>query len=164
LFAALLVIVAWGLHSPGERVIRSKLVGKPMPDFALAQAVPTHRTLRSADLQRGRPRLVNIFASWCVPCRAEAGQLLALKAKGVPIDAIAIRDKPEDITAFLQRWGDPFERIGSDPESQVQLALGSAGVPETFVVDGKGIIRYQHIGAIGDQDLADVLAAYEAAR
>ncbi len=81
--------------------------------------------------------------------------MLELKRQGVPIDAIAVRDRPEDVAAFLARHGDPFDRIGADPESRVQLALGSSGVPETFIVDGRGIIRYQHMGPIEPGDRAD---------
>jgi cytochrome c biogenesis protein CcmG, thiol:disulfide interchange protein DsbE len=76
---------------------------------------------------------------------------------------VAIRDRPQDIARFLQRYGDPYRNIGSDVDSSVQMALGSSGVPETFVVDGQGVIRYQHIGAINDAQVADILAAYEAA-
>ena len=72
-----------------------------------------------------------------------------MKARGATIDGIAIRDRPEDVARFLARHGDPYDRIGSDPRSQVQIALGSSGVPESFIVDGRGIIRYQHIGPIG---------------
>ena len=164
LFAAFLVTVALGLYSPSERTIRSRMVGKPMPEFVLEPAVPSHPPLGLASLKSGQPRLVNVFASWCVPCRTEAPQLMALKARGVPIDGIAIRDRSEDVAGFLAEWGDPFERIGSDPNSQVQMALGSAGVPETFVVDGNGVIRHQHIGAIMPQDMGDIIAAYEAAK
>jgi cytochrome c biogenesis protein CcmG/thiol:disulfide interchange protein DsbE len=89
---------------------------------------------------------------------------MALKRAGVPIDAIAIRDRPEDVARFLAEWGDPFERIGADPQTRVQFALGSSGVPETFVVDGKGIIRHQHIGDIRADDLDEILAAWEAAK
>jgi cytochrome c biogenesis protein CcmG/thiol:disulfide interchange protein DsbE len=145
-------------------VIRSKMVGKPVPEFALQPAVPSHPPLSAADLRRGRPRLLNVFASWCAPCKVESPQLLALKRAGVPIDAVAIRDRPEDVARFLAEWGDPFERIGADPQTKVQFALGSSGVPETFVIDGNGIIRHQHIGDIRAEDLDDILAAYEAAR
>ena len=78
-----------------------------------------------------------------------------LKASGVPIEGIAVRDTPEDVADFLARNGDPYERIGSDPQSEVQIALGSSGVPESFVVDGKGVIRYQHIGPIERSRRAD---------
>lgn len=163
-FVGFVALVASGLISPGDRTIRSRLVGQPLPQFALAPAVPTHPGLASADLASGGPRLVNVFASWCGPCAIESPQLLALQRRGIPIDAIAIRDRTQDVAAFLARYGDPFERIGSDPNTQVQIALGSSGVPETFVVDARGIIRHQHIGAIMEQDLPALIAAWEAAR
>jgi cytochrome c biogenesis protein CcmG/thiol:disulfide interchange protein DsbE len=163
-FTAFVVTVAIGLRKPADNQIRSRMIGKAMPDFALAPAVASHPGLAAADLRRGRPRLVNVFASWCVPCKAEAPQLEALKRSGIPIDGVAIRDRREDVARFLAEWGDPFERIGADPESRVQFALGSSGVPETFVVDGRGIIRHQHIGDIRPEDVAEILAAWEAAK
>ncbi len=83
-----------------------------------------------------------------MPCAAEAPQLAQLKAQGATIVAVAIRDRPEDVAAFLARYGNPFARIGADDLSELQLSIGSSGVPETFVVDGQGVIRYQHIGDI----------------
>ena len=112
----------------------------------------------------GQPRLLNIFASWCVPCAAEAPQLLALKQAGVPIDAIAIRDARPDVDAFLARYGNPYARIGLDARSAVQIALGSSGVPETFIVDGKGRIAYQHIGDIRADDVPMILEKLRAAQ
>ena len=163
-FLLFALTVASGLYSPADRTIRSRLVGKPVPDFTLGQAVPSHPPLSSDLLRSGEPRLVNVFASWCVPCAAEAPQLMALKRRGIPIDAIAIRDRPDDVAAFLARYGDPFERIASDPQTQVQIALGSSGVPETFVVDGRGIIRHQHLGDIRPENVAEIVKAYEAAK
>ncbi len=79
------------------------------------------------------------------------------------IDAIAIRDRPEDVARFLAQHGDPYQRIGADIDSRVQLALGSSGVPESFVVDGRGIIRYQHVGPIEHQHMPMILAELEKA-
>ena len=90
--------------------------------------------------------------------------LQQLKDKGVAIDGIAIRDRREDLAEFLSSHGNPFERIGADDNSRVQLALGSAGVPESFVVDGRGIIRYQHVGPIEPSDVPMILAQLEQAR
>jgi len=87
-----------------------------------------------------------------------------LRLRGMPIDAIAVRDRAEDVAAFLDRHGDPFERIGADPQSQAQLALGSSGVPETFIVDGRGIIRYQHMGPIEPGDVPSLVAQWDAAK
>jgi cytochrome c biogenesis protein CcmG/thiol:disulfide interchange protein DsbE len=163
-FVILMVIAAAGLYSPSDRTIRSRMVGKEVPDFALPAMLPQRQGLASADFRTGRPRVLNVFASWCVPCIAEAPQLMALTQRGVPIDAIAIRDRPEDVTAFLTRWGDPYQRIGSDRDSRVQLALGSSGVPETFVIDGKGVIRHQHIGDIRPENIDEIVRAYEDAK
>jgi cytochrome c biogenesis protein CcmG/thiol:disulfide interchange protein DsbE len=164
LLLAFVGFVAWRLVNPADTSIHSQLEGKPLPAFTLPPALPGRPALSSADLATGKPRLLNIFASWCVPCIAEAPVLAGLKARGVAIDGIAVRDKPEDIADFLARHGDPYERIGADMRSNVQMALGSSGVPESFVVDGKGIIRYQHVGPIMPQDIETVLAALEKAR
>ncbi len=163
-FLTFLAVFAFRLGGEQDDKIRSRMIGKPMPEFVLKQAVPSHPPLSSSDLKSGQPRLVNIFGSWCIPCRVESPQLMALQARGVPIDAIAIRDTPEDLAKFLAQHGNPFERIGDDPRSQVQFALGSSGVPETFVVDGKGIIRHQHIGEVRPENVPELIAAWEAAK
>ena len=163
-FLIFLAVFAWSLRWPRDQVIESQMIGQPVPEFALAPAVAGRPGLSSAGLRQGQPRIVNIFASWCLPCRVEAPQLAELQRRGVPIDGIAVRDRPQDLAGFLATYGDPFRTIGADNDRRVQLALGSAGVPETFVIDGRGIIRHQHIGAITDQDIAEILAAYEAAR
>lgn len=164
IFLIFIVTVAVGLYSPSDRTIRSRLIGKQMPAFALPAALPDRPGLESAVFTKGEPRVLNVFASWCVPCIAEAPQLLEIAQRGIPIDAIAIRDRPEDIANFLDRWGDPYQRIGSDRDSRVQLALGSSGVPETFVIDGNGVIRYQHIGDIRPEHVPEIVKAYEAAK
>jgi cytochrome c biogenesis protein CcmG/thiol:disulfide interchange protein DsbE len=132
--------------------------------FALPPGITTKAALSTSDLATGQPHLVNIFASWCVPCISEVKVLQQLKGRGVLIEGIAVRDRPEDIADFLARNGDPYERIGSDEQSRVQIALGSSGVPESFIVDGRGIIRYQHIGAITDGDVRVILAKLEEAK
>lgn len=163
-FVAFVAAAIWRLSSPPDEVVRSKLAGKPLPAFVLPAAISSKPGLASADLAGGRPRLLNIFASWCVPCIQEAPVLLELKRRGVTIEAIAVRDRGDDVAAFLARHGDPFTRIGIDADSQVQLALGSAGVPESFVVDGRDIIRYQHVGPIAENEIPVILAQLEKAR
>ena len=162
IFAVFAVTFAIGLYAPSDNIIRSRMIGKPVPEFALPAGVPGRDGLASADLAAGEPRIVNVFASWCIPCIAEAPQLLELKKRGIPIDAIAIRDRPEDVAAFLAKWGDPYQRIAADKDSRVQMAFGSLGVPETFIVDGEGIIRYYHFGPINPPDVPEIVAAYEA--
>ena len=163
----LLVVVGalvWRLATPVDTTVPSKLEGKPVPAFALAAALPGKAGLTAKDLASGQPRLVNIFASWCVPCIAEVKVLQELKRRGARIDGIAVRDRPEDVAQFLAGNGDPYERIGADTRSEVQIALGSSGVPESFVVDGRGVIRYQHIGPVEADDVATILAKLEQAR
>ena len=164
LLALLLAGLVWRLASPADTNVRSKLEGQPVPQFTFAAAIPSKPGLASSDLASGQPRLVNIFASWCVPCITEVQVLKMLQRSGVPIDGIAVRDRPADIARFLAENGDPYQRIGSDPQSAVQIALGSAGVPESFIVDGNGVIRYQHIGPIEASDVPAILARLEAAK
>lgn len=156
-FAAFVVLVVIGLFRPAEREVASGMVGKSLPEFALPSAVEGVPGLSSADFKGGKPRLLNVFASWCVPCAVEAPQLAELQEAGVEIGGVAIRDRSEDIAAFLERHGNPFSRIGKDDVSAVQLALGSSGVPETFVIDGQGVIRYQHIGDIRPEQVPMIL-------
>lgn len=162
-FVVLVIVVALNLR-PTDTTVRSRLVGKPLPAFTLAASVPGKPGLSDAAFRDGKPKLLNVFASWCVPCLAEAPKLLRLKEAGADIRAVAIRDRSADVQRFLTENGDPYAAIGDDPTSQVQLALGSSGVPETFVIDGKGIIRAQHIGDIRDSDVPELLRALEAAR
>ena len=164
--ALLLLILAslvWRLATPASTDVPSKLEGQALPDFSLVQALPGKPPLAASDL-KGQPHILNVFASWCVPCIEEVKVLQQLRARGAVIEGIAVRDRPADIAAFLARNGDPYERIGSDPQSSVQISLGSSGVPESFVVDARGIIRYQHIGPIEATDVPDILRRLEQAK
>ena len=164
LFAFFAGLAGYMLTQEKEQFVASTMVGQPLPDFALPAAFDGLPGAAKADLTGGKARLLNIWASWCLPCIAEAPQLDALKNQGVEIVGIAIRDRPEDVANFLGRYGNPYSRIGSDKISEVQLAIGSSGVPETFVIDAKGVIRYQHIGDIRDSDVPKLLAELEKAR
>ena len=163
-FAGVLWVAAAGLSSPSDHVIRSKLIDKPLPGFALQPMLPDKPGLSSGEFGRGEPRLINVFASWCVPCIAEAPQLMTLRRAGVRIDGVAIRDRPDAIRRFLRANGDPYASIGDDRTSRVQLALGSSGVPETFLIDGRGRIVRQHVGDIRPEEVAGLVAAVKAAR
>ena len=120
--------------------------------------------LSSKDLADGTPKIVNFFASWCVPCIGEAKVLQDLKARGISIYGIAVRDRPDDLAEFLSRHGDPYQLINADPQSDVQIEFGSSGVPESFIVDGKGVIRYQHIGPIEPSDVPMIMSKFEQAQ
>lgn len=164
LFAAVFALVASGLLKPGDRLVHSAMVGKPLPQLDLKPLVPGKPGVKTADFGNGKPRLLNIFASWCIPCIAEAPQLMKLKAAGIEIDAIAIRDTPDAVQAFLARNGDPYARIGDDKASASQIALGSSGVPESFIIDSRGVIVDQHIGDIRADDVPEILRKLEAAK
>lgn len=164
LLALLLAGLVWRLTTPADSNVASKLEGQPVPAFQLAAAISSKPGLAAADLATGAPRLLNIFASWCVPCISEVRVLDGLRQRGVAIDGIAVRDRPEDVARFLAENGDPYQRIGSDPQSAVQIALGSSGVPESFVVDGRGVIRYQHIGPIEPADVPLIISKLEATK
>ncbi len=157
LFVGFVLLVAAGLMRPKDTDINSQMIGKPLPAFALRAAADGRGGLSNGDF-RGKPRLLNIFASWCVPCGVEAPVLAELQRQGATIEGIAIRDHKEDLNGFLAKNGNPYERIGADDVSAVQLAIGSSGVPETFVIDGKGVIRYQHIGDIRPEEVPMMLA------
>jgi len=160
----LVVGLAWRLVRPADTAIPSQMVERQVPAFTLPAALAGKAGLGAPDLATGQPRLVNMFASWCVPCTGEAPVLAELKRRGVGIDGIAIRDTPGALAAFLERNGDPYERIGSDAQSEVQIAFGSSGVPETFLVDGKGVIRRQYIGPLNASNIPGVMHELEQLR
>lgn len=161
-FVAMLgLLFVWGLNRGGDRLIASHWIDQPMPAFDLPPASQDRPGLSSAALSDGRPRIVNVFASWCIPCRVEAPVLEQLRARGVVIEGVAIRDRPQDLARYLAENGNPYASIGADARGQVQIALGSSGVPESFLVDGGGIIREQIQGIIAAEDVPGVIAKLE---
>jgi cytochrome c biogenesis protein CcmG/thiol:disulfide interchange protein DsbE len=164
--ALLLLVVGalvWRLATPADREIGSKLVGRPLPDAQLGPMTPDAPPIPLRSLV-GKPMVINFFASWCVPCIGEAPLLGEMKQSGAQIVGIAVRDRSDDVAQFLAAHGNPYQAIGADPESRIQIALGSSGVPESFVVDGRGVIRYQHIGPIEASDVPIILQQLEQAQ
>lgn len=140
----------WGLAPDRDpSALPSVMIDKPTPTFDLPGVpgldVPGFAT---ADLATGEVVMVNFFASWCVPCRAEHGYLTELVERtGVPLYGINHRDKTEDAVAWLAELGNPYRRIGAD-SGRAAVEWGVTGVPETFIIDGAGRIRYHHRGPL----------------
>ncbi len=153
-----------GLENPTDHIIESQVVGQELPDFAAPAAFASQPGTNAADFRSGKPRLLNIFASWCVPCVQEIPVLNRLKAQGVEIGGIAIHDSPAALDQFLASNGNPYSSIGMDADGKVQIAIGSSGVPETFVIDGNGRIILQHIGVVSEADVPALMAKLERAR
>ena len=129
----------------------STLIGKTVPDFNLPAQAPSAQGFSSADLRQtaaSGPLLVNFFASWCVPCIEEHDQLMALRASGLPIWGIAYKDQPAAAADFIQRHGNPFQRIAADAPGLVAIDFGVYGVPENYLLDRAGIVRWRWAGAI----------------
>lgn len=163
IFSLFAGLAAYQLGQPKDEFVESAMVGEKLPQFDLRPAFASLPGAATADFTDGKPKLLNIWASWCIPCISEAPQLERLQASGVEIVGIAIRDRPEDVARFLASYGNPYTRIGADDLSEVQLAIGSSGVPETFVIDGEGKITHQHIGDIRPGDVPVLLGKLQEA-
>jgi cytochrome c biogenesis protein CcmG, thiol:disulfide interchange protein DsbE len=150
LFAAVAGYFAIGL-TRDPSTLPSALIDKKAPDFDLP-ALGERQGLASADLL-GKVTLINFFASWCGPCRVEHPLLMRLAREGkVVLHGIAYKDRPEDAARFLAQLGDPYQRIGTDRDGRVAIDFGVYGVPETYVIDKTGTIRYRHVGPLTPDD------------
>lgn len=148
---ALVVALAWPiLEGRNPQELPSVLLDKPVPAFDLPALEPGARGLASSDL-KGTPVLVNVFASWCAPCRAEIPRLQGLAADGVTIYGLAYKDDPAATRRFLDTLGNPYARIGVDRDGRTGIEFGVYGVPETYVVDAEGVIRHRHVGEVTDR-------------
>ena len=165
LLVLILVVMAaaFVLLRGGEReTVSGGDLGREAPSFALVRL--GGGDLVTSDAFAGRAHVVNFFASWCTPCRAEHAQLMDLREQGVIILGVAYKDQPDDAARFLGELGNPFEAVGLDPEGRFALEMGVAGaVPETFVIGPDGRIRAVHRGPlttdIVQQELLPALAA-----
>jgi cytochrome c biogenesis protein CcmG/thiol:disulfide interchange protein DsbE len=147
-------------------LVRSVLINKPAPAFALPAVAGTGVEGFDTASLKGEVTVVNVFASWCIPCREEHPLLERLKAEtGVRIFGINQKDAPENAVAFLTELGNPYQRIGGDSDNRVSIDWGVYGVPETFVVNAEGVITFKHVGPISPDSLEkEVIPAIEKAR
>jgi len=159
LIVAALVAAFWRGLDPNRdpSALPSALVGKPAPAFDLPGLAEGAPRLDLAAF-KGKLVAVNFFASWCLPCRAEHPFLKQLTAEfGVPVIGIAWKDKPEAARAFLAELGDPYAVTASDEGGRTGIDFGITGIPETFLVDGAGIVRYRFGGPLSPDGLRNDL-------
>jgi cytochrome c biogenesis protein CcmG/thiol:disulfide interchange protein DsbE len=153
---ALVGVAIFLLTREGERnTISQGLIGRPAPTFALTRLEGGE--LVTSDAMRGRPYVINMFASWCTPCRAEHPQLMALQASSVEIVGVAYKDEPEATAGFLSDLGNPFSAVAMDPEGRFGLELGLVGVPETFVIGADGTIRAVYRGPLTGEAIEETI-------
>lgn len=147
-------------------LVRSVLIDKPAPQFALPPVEGLDTPGFDTASLLGEVTVVNVFASWCIPCRDEHPLLTALRQQtGVRLFGINQKDAPENARAFLAELGNPYDRIGADSDGRASIEWGVYGVPETFVVDAEGIIVFKHVGPLSPSAISDnLLPALEAAK
>lgn len=155
-FVALALVLGWGLTRNADD-IPSALIGKPLPEFNLSPVKGRTLGLSSADL-RGQVSLLNVFASWCVPCREEHPLFMQIAQEGkVPLYGLNYKDQARDVEKWLNTLGDPYTRTGADLDGRVAIDWGVYGVPETFVIAADGRIAYKHIGPVTREALGKTI-------
>ncbi|MEA2206944.1 MAG: cytochrome c biosis protein CcmG, thiol:disulfide interchange protein DsbE [Blastocatellia bacterium] len=147
IFVVLLIFLAIGLgHDPHE--VPSPLINKPAPAFQLPQLQEPAKSFSAADM-RGKVWLLNVWATWCMPCREEHPLLVELSRSGaVPIYGLDYKDKREDALSLLSEMGNPYVLCASDADGRVAIDYGVYGVPETYVIDRAGVIRFKQVGPL----------------
>lgn len=165
-FAAVAALFAAGLFRDAPDELPSALIGRPVPAIALPALDAATRGFSTADLRAGRVTVVNVFASWCAPCRLEHPMLREIaRLDGVQLFGIAYKNRREDARVFLDELGDPYARIGHDADGRASIELGVYGVPETYVIDAAGTVRARHAGELTPEIFRGrILPAIEAAR
>jgi cytochrome c biogenesis protein CcmG/thiol:disulfide interchange protein DsbE len=154
---AVLVAFLWVGLGRDPHQVPSPLIGKPAPGFQLVQLHDPSRTLAADDL-KGKVWLLNVWASWCVSCRVEHPLLLQLaKTNTVPVYGLDYKDKPDDALAWLAQHGDPYTASIVDGDGKVGIDYGVYGVPETFLIDKAGVIRYKQIGPLTVESLQQTI-------
>jgi len=159
-FAGLAALFWKGLSGEPSK-IPSALIGKPVPEFTLAPVPGLDVAgFAAADLKSGKVTVVNVWASWCAPCRIEHPLLIELaKRNDIALFGINYKDEPENSVRFLGTLGQPFAAVGMDSNGRAAVNWGVYGVPETFIIDGQGLIRYKHIGPLTPEAIAGKFAA-----
>lgn len=154
-FLALVVLLGVGLKLD-PRKVPSPLVGKAAPEFVLPQLHVPEQTLSPEDL-KGEVWLLNVWASWCVSCRAEHAVINVLADRGANVVGLNYKDDPVDAKRWLERLGNPYLASAVDRAGRVGIDWGVYGVPETFVIDRKGTVRYKHIGPLKLEDAEQIV-------
>jgi cytochrome c biogenesis protein CcmG, thiol:disulfide interchange protein DsbE len=155
IFIALAGFLAVGLKL-NPREVPSPLVGKAAPAFSLPLLKEPAVQMTAAQM-KGQVWVLNVWASWCVPCLAEHPYVTQLAKSGVTVVGLNYKDKPQDATGWLAKHGDPYKMIVADRDGRVGIDYGVYGVPETFVIDRDGVIRFKHIGPLTPQALNEKL-------
>jgi len=165
LLVALVSVFAFSIDRD-TTLVRSVLIDKPVPDFTLPAVEGLDVPGFDTAALRGEVTVVNVFASWCIPCRDEHPLLETLKAQtGVRLFGINHSDAPENARAFLAELGNPYDAVGADRDRRVSIDWGVYGVPETFLVDADGVITYKHVGPLTPAAIeTELLPALEKAR
>ena len=160
----ILVVAAWGLAAAGARpapaldaqTLMLLPVGREVADFALPPIDGEAPGFSSADLV-GEIVLINVFASWCLPCREEHAVLLDLTDRGVPVYGLNYKDAPAAARRWLETLGNPYLRTGADADGSAAESLEFRGLPQTLVVDPSGRIAFVHVGAMTDADVRNII-------
>jgi cytochrome c biogenesis protein CcmG/thiol:disulfide interchange protein DsbE len=164
IFAGLAGLFWYALHTGDPSNLPSALLGKKVPDFTLPPLEGLTgdsakvEGFAAADLATGEPTIVNVFASWCVPCLQEHPLLMELANRpGIRLYGINYKDGPASARRFLGRHGNPYTRVGADASGRTAIDFGVYGVPETYVISGDGRIAFRHVGPLTDQAIKDRL-------
>jgi cytochrome c biogenesis protein CcmG/thiol:disulfide interchange protein DsbE len=168
-FAVIAFFLFKSLVAPPPEILPSALIDKPAPRLTLPALDAATQGFGPQDLAAGHVTVVNVFASWCIPCHEEAPALMNLAAlsptRGFQIYGMVQKDTPQNIRGFLNEAGNPFGRIAMDADGRASIEWGVYGAPETFVVDGKGVIRFKYVGPLTDQIVSSqLLPAIEQAK
>jgi cytochrome c biogenesis protein CcmG/thiol:disulfide interchange protein DsbE len=162
IFAMLAGLFWFALHGGDPSRLPSAMVGKPVPSFTLPPIEGLigagAEGFSASDLAKGEPTIVNVWASWCVPCHEEHPLLIELaKQPGIRLYGINYKDDPAAARRFLGRYGNPFTRVGADQSGRVAIDFGVYGVPETYVITGDGKIAYRHVGPLTEEAIEQKL-------